>query len=135
MGYANVVNFAGLRIAGLSGIYKPADYYKGHFELPPYNPSTAHSVYHVRNLEIYRLSQLKPPIDIMVTHDWPTGVYHHGNINELIRIKPYFADEIQANTLGSVENERLLKLLKPKYWFSAHLHVKFSALYKHEYNK
>lgn len=28
-------------------------------------------------------------------------------------------------------SEILLKLLKPKYWFSAHLHVKFEAQYNH----
>lgn len=131
MGYANVINFAGIRIAGLSGIYKSQDYYKGHSELPPYNPGTKHGVYHVRQLETFRLSQIKKPIDIMLTHDWPVGVYHHGNKQQLIKFKPYFADEIEANTLGSPVNEELLKLLKPKYWFSAHLHVKFACIYKH----
>jgi lariat debranching enzyme len=29
MGYASVINFAGLRIAGLSGIYKGKDFNKG----------------------------------------------------------------------------------------------------------
>lgn len=132
LGYANVINFAGIRIAGLSGIYKSHDFYKGHYEFPPFNPSSLHSIYHVRNLEIFRLSQIKKPIDIMLTHDWPTGIYHHGNIQQLIRIKPYFANEINSNTLGSPQNERLLKLLKPKFWFSAHLHVKFSSIFKHE---
>lgn len=131
MGYANVVNFAGIRIAGLSGIYKPADYNKGHHELPPYNSGTAHSAYHVRNLEVFRLSQLKQPIDIFVSHDWPTDVYNHGDCTELLKYKPFFAEEINANTLGSPKNEYLLKLLKPAYWFSAHLHVKFACVYKH----
>lgn len=130
-GYANVINFAGIRIGGLSGILKSQDFYKGHYEIPPYNPGTCHSVYHVRNLETFRLSQLKKPLDIMLTHDWPLGVYHQGNTAQLIKFKPYFADEIHNNTLGSSENERLLKLLKPKYWFSAHLHVKFACVYKH----
>jgi lariat debranching enzyme len=132
MGYANVINFAGVRIAGLSGIYKSNDYYKGHFEMAPYSPSTAHSVYHVRNLEVFRLSQITQPIDIMLTHDWPNGIYNHGNLDYLLRVKPFLADEVRTNTLGSPEYERLLKMLKPKYWFSAHLHVKYSCLYKHD---
>lgn len=131
MGYANVINFGGIRIAGLSGIFKAADYHKGHYEIPPYNPGTAHSVYHVRNLEIFRLSQIKKPIDIFVSHDWPTDVYNHGDCSELLHFKPFFADEINSNTLGSPKNEHLLKLLKPSYWFSAHLHVKFACVYKH----
>ena len=58
--------------------------------LPPYNQGSMRSVYHVRNLDTHRLSQLKRPLDIMITHDWPTGVYHHGNVAQLLRIKPYF---------------------------------------------
>jgi lariat debranching enzyme len=132
MGYANVLNFRGLRIGGLSGIYKSSDFCKGHFEIPPYNQGSMRSAYHVRNLELHRLSQIKKPLDIMITHDWPTGVYHHGNVNQLLRIKPFFKQEVETNTLGSPESERLLKLLKPKHWFSAHLHVKFECNYKHE---
>lgn len=60
------------------------------------------------------------------------GVYNHGNINQLLRFKPFLANEVHTNTLGSPENERLLNLLKPKHWFSAHLHVKFSCIYRHE---
>ena len=134
MGYAGVFNFGGLRIGGLSGIYKSNDFYKGHFEIAPYNQSSAHSVYHVRNLEVFRLSQLKQPLDIMFTHDWPTGIYNHGNCDELLKFKPYFAEEMRTNTLGSPVNEQLLKILKPKYWFSAHLHVKFACNYKHSVN-
>lgn len=54
LGYAGVVNVAGVRIAGLSGIYKGRDYLKGHFEKAPYSDSSKRSVYHVRNLEIFR---------------------------------------------------------------------------------
>ena len=129
-----MITINGIRIAGLSGIYKNQDHYKGHYEIPPFNTHTQHSVYHVRNLEIHRLSQIKMPIDIMLTHDWPTGITNYGNCNELLRIKPYFEEEIQNNSLGSPENEKLLKILKPKYWFAAHLHVKFAALYKHNDN-
>ena len=58
LGYAGVVRFGGLRIGGLSGIYKGPDYLKGHFEKSPYNADTSRSVYHVRNLEVFRLKQV-----------------------------------------------------------------------------
>lgn len=58
LGYAGVVRFGGIRIAGLSGIYKGHDYFKGHFERPPYDNSTMRSAYHVRNLEVFRLVQV-----------------------------------------------------------------------------
>ncbi|EEC15191.1 RNA lariat debranching enzyme, putative, partial [Ixodes scapularis] len=59
MGYAGVVNVNGVRIAGISGIYKGPDYMKGHFEVPPYNESTKRSAYHLRNIEIFRLRQVR----------------------------------------------------------------------------
>ena len=58
MGYESVVNVAGVRVGGLSGIYKGHDYFKGHFEKPPYTEDTKRSVYHVRNLETFRLKQV-----------------------------------------------------------------------------
>ena len=132
LGYAGVVNIGGLRIGGMSGIYKGHDYLKGHFEKSPYNGETIRSVYHVRNLEVFRLKQLSGDIDIMMSHDWPRGIYHHGNKEDLIRRKNHFRDEIMKNTLGSRPAEDLIHKLKPSYWFSGHLHVKFAAILKHE---
>ena len=57
-GYANVLRFGGVRIGGISGIYKERDYMKGHFEHPPYNDDTKRSAYHVRNLEVFRMKQV-----------------------------------------------------------------------------
>ncbi|PPD66604.1 hypothetical protein GOBAR_DD36518 [Gossypium barbadense] len=40
--------------------------------------------------------------------------------------------EIQQGTIGSKPAAQLLEKLKPSYWFSAHLHCKFTALVEHE---
>lgn len=113
MGYANVINVGGVRIAGLSGIFKGRDYLKGHFECPPYDESSKKSAYHVRNVDVFRLKQVKSPIDICISHDWPRGVYHHGNMEALLRYKPFFREEMETNKLGSQPAEELLMKLKP----------------------
>ncbi|CAG9761545.1 unnamed protein product [Ceutorhynchus assimilis] len=135
LGYAGVINVAGVRIGGISGIYKSRDYLKGHFERPPYDENTKRSVYHIRNLEVFRLKQLSGKIDVFLSHDWPTGVYHHGNVPQLLKKKPFFKDEIYNNSLGSQPSEELLKHLKPSHWFAAHLHCKFTATVPHPNNQ
>ncbi|XP_068202026.1 uncharacterized protein ldbr [Palaemon carinicauda] len=132
MGYASIVRFGGLRIGGLSGIYKGPDYLKGHFEKTPYSADTTRSVYHVRNLEVFRLKQLSGDNDIFISHDWPRGIYQHGPKERLLKFKKHFRKEIMSNTLGSRPAEELLKKLQPKFWFSGHLHIKFAALLKHQ---
>jgi lariat debranching enzyme len=80
LGAAGVVNFNGVRIAGISGIYKSHDYPMGRFERPPYDHSSLRSVYHVRSLDVYRLKCLSSSrrLDLMLSHDWPQGVEQHG---------------------------------------------------------
>nr|XP_019536798.2 LOW QUALITY PROTEIN: lariat debranching enzyme-like [Aedes albopictus] len=132
LGYAGVVNVNGIRIGGISGIYKGHDYLKGRFEFSPFNESTKRSVYHIRQIDVFRLKQLTPKVDILLSHDWPRGVTDYGNTNQLLRFKPAFREDIEANKLGSAPCEDLLRVLKPPFWFSAHLHCKFSALIPHE---
>ncbi|XP_031639668.1 lariat debranching enzyme [Contarinia nasturtii] len=132
LGYAGVVTYKGIRIGGLSGIYKGFDYFKGHFEKPPYTADTMRSVYHYRQQETFRLQQLSQPIDIIMSHDWPTDVYNYGNTAQLIKFKPHFRDEIYDNKLGSRPLFDLLKKIQPTYWFSGHLHCKFSAVIPHD---
>lgn len=133
LGAAGVVNVAGVRIGGISGIYKSYDYTQGRFEQPPYDRSTMRSVYHVRNAEVYRLKCLSPEnrLDIMLSHDWPQGIEQHGDTDSLLRQKPFFREEVHRNELGSPPNRELLDTLKPRWWFSAHLHVKFKAQVVH----
>lgn len=49
-----------------------------------------------------------------------------------MRNKPFFEQEIGTDTLGSPPLLEVLKILKPDFWFSAHLHVKFAAVYDHD---
>ncbi|KAI9917565.1 hypothetical protein PsorP6_013085 [Peronosclerospora sorghi] len=135
LGAAGVINVAGLRIAGLSGIYKQQHYTTGRFEALPYDHNTMRSVYHVRELEVYQLSHLrqvdKTPVGVFLSHDWPRGIEQHGNVRQLLRRKPFFEQEIRTNTLGSPAGEFLMYKLRPEYWFAAHLHVKFAAIVVH----
>ncbi|XP_034637265.1 lariat debranching enzyme isoform X2 [Trachemys scripta elegans] len=133
-GYAGVVKYRGVRIGGISGIFKSHDYRKGHFECPPYNQQTVRSAYHVRNIEVFKLKQLKHPMDIFMSHDWPRSIYHYGNKKQLLKMKSFFRQEVENNTLGSPAASELLQHFQPTYWFSAHLHVKFAALMQHQAN-
>ncbi|GAA5844346.1 hypothetical protein JCM5353_008466 [Sporobolomyces roseus] len=139
LGFAGCVLVDGwLRIAGASGIWKSGDWKKGHFETVPYDDRTIRSVYHIREYDVARLLQLKNrgnPIDLFLSHDWPLGIEQHGDVQGLIRAKPFFKDEINSNSLGSPPLHALLKSLQPSHWFSAHLHVKFAALFKHDGSK
>ncbi|KAI4478674.1 hypothetical protein M0804_011702 [Polistes exclamans] len=128
LGYANVITIGGIRIAGISGIYKSHDWMQGRHEKPPYTKSTIRSVYHIRNIEIFRLKQISGKIDIFLSHDWPKGVTKYGDEDKLLRDKPYFKTDIENNALGSPANMELLQYHYPSYWFSAHLHCKFAAL-------
>ncbi|TPX51834.1 hypothetical protein SeLEV6574_g00079 [Synchytrium endobioticum] len=131
MGFANIIRFGPLRIGGLSGIYNSREYDLGFYEPQPFNNFDKISIYHVRKFNVYRLAQVKAPLDFFLSHDWPRGIAEHGNQRRLLSIKKFLEQEIKNNTLGSFPAEFLLKRLKPAYWFSAHLHVKFAAIVRH----
>jgi len=157
LGACGVVNYRGLRIGGISGIWKSWDYTMGHYETMPLDRRSVKSIYGVRNVDVERAKLLgkpsvnknnedevesttaseasKQPMDVFVSHDWPLGIEQHGNLRYLLRKKPYFREEIERNDLGSPPNREILDVLKPKYWFSAHLHVGFHATVVHNKTK
>ncbi|KAF8821058.1 Ser/Thr phosphatase family protein [Cardiosporidium cionae] len=131
LGHSGVVNVGGIRIAALSGIFKGKDYSRGYYETLPYTEDSRRSAYHIREFEIQKLSMITGPVDIMITHDWPRGIEKYGNWQSLIRRKPHFKEEIMTQTFGNPVTWNLVTQLKPKFWFSAHLHVKFAAFVPH----
>jgi lariat debranching enzyme len=138
LGFGGVVNYKGLRIGGLSGIYNERHYRLGHFERAPFTEDSMRSVYHVRELEVFRMAHLGETrsmqprkMDMFLSHDWPADVWNHGDAQGLLRKKKFLADDMKQGRLGSPPLRSLLQELHPGYWFAAHLHVKFSALVPH----
>lgn len=133
MGYSNVIWYRGLRIGGISGIFKLFDFYKRRQETVPLDVKHVGSVYHTRFEEYLKVSMIRNlNIDVFLSHDWPEGIYKFGDLSRLLRKKPFFSKDIQRGELGSPPNLKLLKRLKPNYWFSAHLHVRFEATVDHD---
>ncbi|PHH89239.1 hypothetical protein CDD83_6430 [Cordyceps sp. RAO-2017] len=131
LGAANVVRLGPIRIAGLSGIWKGHDYRKPHHERLPFGSDDVKSFYHVREIDVRKLLLLQTQVDVGLSHDWPRGIERHGDSQWLFRKKPDFRAESQDGTLGSVAAEYVMDRLRPPYWFSAHLHVKYAALKKY----
>lgn len=139
LGYAGVIKVNGITIAGISGIYRGYSYWKGHYECTPYDDNTCRTVYAMRNLEVFRLKQMTPSkIDIMISHDWPQKIWEYGDetkrfghVKGLLRLKPDFKADMDSGKLGNPPCFDLLKKLKPRYWYSAHMHCRFEAKVKH----
>ncbi|KAJ5227496.1 Lariat debranching enzyme [Penicillium citrinum] len=132
LGAANVIRFGPLRIAGMSGIWKGYDYRKPHYERIPYRPEDLHSVFHVRELDVRKLLQVRTQVDIGLSHDWPRQVEYCGDYKKLFRKKRGFEEDSQHGRLGNAAAREVLDRLRPAYWFSAHLHTEFAAVIPHD---
>jgi lariat debranching enzyme len=132
LGAAGVVRCGPLRIAGVSGIWKGYDYRKPHFERLPYTEDSLRSVYHVRELDVRKLLQIRTPVDLGLSHDWPKLAVYHGDTDSLVRKKPFFFEDIENQRLGSTAAQYVLEHTRPSFWFSAHLHCEFTATIEHD---
>ncbi|KIY62384.1 hypothetical protein CYLTODRAFT_459026 [Cylindrobasidium torrendii FP15055 ss-10] len=130
LGHAGCVRVNGLRIAGASGIFKGYNFRTGHHEHPPYDSNTMRSCYHIREFNTRRLSLLSSP-EIFLSHDWPQGIEQYGDVDRLLRKKPFWKEEVRNGTLGSPPLTSLLHTLTPGYWFAAHMHAAFRATVHH----
>ncbi|KAH7409296.1 lariat debranching enzyme, C-terminal domain-containing protein [Cadophora sp. MPI-SDFR-AT-0126] len=127
VGAANVVRVGGVRIAGMSGIWKGYNFNKTHHERLPYSQDDVKSIYHVREIDTRKLLQLRTQVDIGISHDWPRAIEKSGNAKALWRAKPAFEQESKDGTLGNQAATYVMDRLRPPYWFSAHMHCKFAA--------
>ncbi|KAH7886925.1 lariat debranching enzyme, C-terminal domain-containing protein [Phlebopus sp. FC_14] len=131
LGHAGCVQVNGVRIAGASGIFKNHDFRLGHHERMPYDPASMRSIYHIREYNVRRLSLLSRP-DIFLSHDWPLSIERHGDVQGLLRRKPFFRQDVNTGNLGSPPLMGLLQTLRPTWWFSGHMHVRFGATVRYE---
>ncbi|KAH0478333.1 MAG: hypothetical protein KVP17_002119 [Porospora cf. gigantea B] len=133
MGRMGVVRLpSGLSVAGLSGIYKPYDYNRGYVERAPLTEKDKVSVLHVRRFAADVLSSYPHPVDILVTHDWPSGIEQHGDLETLLKQKPFFRQDIERGELGSPAAHQCMVALRPQLHSAAHLHVRFEAKFDHQ---
>ncbi|KAL1959136.1 hypothetical protein VTO42DRAFT_2923 [Malbranchea cinnamomea] len=132
LGAAGVIRCGPLRIAGLSGIWKGYSYRKPHFERLPYSDEDIRSIYHVRELDVRKLLQIRTQVDLGLSHDWPRTAVYSGDYEALLRKKGHFAQDIFERKLGSVAAQLVLDRLRPSVWFSAHLHCKYVASIRHK---
>lgn len=130
LGSAGVVRVGGLRIAGISGIFSSFDYRRGYHERAPVTDyKDKKSIYHYRDLDIWRLGRLKGPVDIFLSHDWPEGIWEFGDKASFLRKKPFLKQEIERREFGSPPLMSLMDKLSARFWFASHMHCRFEAQY------
>ncbi|PJF16590.1 hypothetical protein PSACC_03625 [Paramicrosporidium saccamoebae] len=134
LGFSGCVRFGGLRISGISGLYDPRHIKMGYYERMPYTGDMIRSIYHTREVEYRKLELLQGKTDVFMSHEWPHKIYEHGNLNELLRCKPHFRNDIQSRGIGAPPLAKLLKVLQPIRWYAAHMHVEFKATVQHDQN-
>lgn len=132
LGASGVIRCGPLRIGGLSGIFAHYDYRKTHHERLPYSSRDIRSIYHVRELEVRKLLQVRSQVDLGLSHDWPNMAVYSGDYRALLHEKTHFRSDIEKGELGSPAAQSVLDHLRPSLWFSAHLHCKYLATIDHE---
>lgn len=78
-------------------------------------------------------AQLEPPINVFLSHDWPNTIERYGDMAALLEEKPNWREDIDRRTLGSPVMWDFLTEKQPEWWVSGHMHVRFEARVRHQY--
>lgn len=132
LGATNVLRLGPIRIAGMSGIFKGFDYRRPRHERVPYNSENVTSAYHLREIDVRKLMQVRTPVDIGLSHDWPNGIENHGDTTSLFTKKRHLRGDSVSGRLGSEAASNFLDRVRPAYWLSAHLHTRFALTMAHD---
>ncbi|KAG7663901.1 DBR1 [[Candida] subhashii] len=136
LGEFGSVWYKGIQICGWSGIFNYSTFMKNdlYVEKVPYDNWSIRSVYHQKLNNFVKMYMMNHDLDVVLSHDWPIGIEVYGNKAGLLKRKPFFREDIEKGELGSPLNKFLLHYLRPRFWYSAHLHTKFEAIveYKQE---
>ena len=128
-GRASIIDFCGLRIGALSGVYVDHMFNTPIFEKFPIRGNAMKTVHYVRSFSQYQLMCYEnvpeaPKINVIMTHDWPND----DRLRRRFRNVQY--DSFKRNLEeGNIHGNELLCALHPKYWTAAHHHVKLVAEY------
>ncbi|RCK57393.1 Lariat debranching enzyme [Candida viswanathii] len=129
--------FKGIQITGWSGIFNYHSFVNQSVQMEkvPFDSSEIRSVYHTKLQAFAKMYMMNHDMDVVMSHDWPVGIERYGDAQKLLKMKPFFKEDIKSGKLGSPLNKFLLGYLRPKLWCSAHLHVKFEATIKRDSGK
>ncbi|KAK6460821.1 hypothetical protein DFJ63DRAFT_242076 [Scheffersomyces coipomensis] len=129
--------FKGLQIGGISGIFNRWTFEKNSLEdeILPYDDKSIRSIYHTTLKNFLKFYLMNHSLDIGLSHDWPAEIERKGDVKYLLKVKPFFKNDINNGALGSPLNKFLLSYLRPRYWFSSHLHVRFTASVRYDHEK
>ncbi|KAK6203334.1 uncharacterized protein RJT21DRAFT_113241 [Scheffersomyces amazonensis] len=137
LGEFGSVWYKGLQIGGLSGIFNRNTFYNNDIEdeILPYDVSAIRSVYHIKLKNFLKMYLMNHTMDICLSHDWPAYIFEHGDVHKLIKQKKHFKSDIENGSIGSPLNKFLLNYLRPRYWFSSHMHTRFEAIVNYDNEK
>lgn len=126
-GRASCLVVGNISIALESGIYAGNDYFRCVDERYPIRERCDQvSACHLRAFSDFQLLGLAKA-DIVVTHDWPSGMALHG-AGFLKKYRSHLVESDRAGTFGLPAGMHIMERLRPSWWIAAHHHTDFKTV-------